>query len=254
MTRLRRLLILLAAFGLATLAACERQAEGEGAGVSQVDASRYDAFWLWAGVKPQPVLDKAKTVYILDSEIRASDTDTGALTPLRPAIPRITHADIWFVVRVETLNWSDDTYAVVLQRLGRWAASNRLAGLQIDFDARTQGLNEYAGFLRDLRQRLPKRYKLSITGLLDWSANGDPEGLAALAGSVDEIVLQTYQGRKTIPGYQRYLAKLDRLDTPFRIGLVQGGEWHEPQSLRAHPAFRGYVIFLLNQDKPVHRR
>ncbi len=30
-----------------------------------VDARDYDAFWLWSGVTPQPVLKQAKTLYIL---------------------------------------------------------------------------------------------------------------------------------------------------------------------------------------------
>ena len=47
---------------------------------------------------------------------------------------------------------------------------------------------EVALALRDLRGRLPGDCRLGITGLLDWSANGDPKGLEALAGTVDEIV------------------------------------------------------------------
>ncbi len=44
------------AFSTSLLAGCARQS-----GV--VDAGQYDAFWLWAGTRPQPVLDKAlKTV------------------------------------------------------------------------------------------------------------------------------------------------------------------------------------------------
>jgi len=58
--------------------------------------------------------------------------------------------------------------------------------------------------------------------------------------------LQTYQGRETIPGYERWLAKLDDLPMPFRLGLVQGGRWHEPENLNKIPNFRGFVIFLVN--------
>ena len=102
-------------------------------------------------------------------------------------------------------------------------------------------------FLKSLRARLPKQYKLGITGLLDWSANGDPKGLDALAGVVDEFVLQIYQGRRVIPGYSAYLAKLDRITIPFRIGLLQNGEWTPPPGLASNPQFQGYVVFLLNQ-------
>src|SRR5580698_9110896 len=96
------------------------------------------------------------------------------------------------------------------------------------------------------RRCLPADCKLGITGLLDWSSNGDPRGLDALAGVVDEVVLQIYQGRHVIPGYESYLAKLDRLKIPFRIGLLEGGEWHQPSGLTSNPYFRGFVVFLEN--------
>ncbi|MBL8261407.1 MAG: DUF3142 domain-containing protein [Xanthomonadaceae bacterium] len=231
---------LLAVFALALASLC-----GEVGAIDRVDAARYDAFWLWAGVKPQPVLDRAKSVYVLHSEIKAMPE--ARLFAQRPATPRIRHADVWIVYRVETLRWTPQVHAQVLAQIERWRlAGNRLVGVQIDFDARTRHLDEYATFLRDLRKRLPARYKLGITGLLDWSANGDPEGLRALEGVVDEIVLQIYQGRRVIPGYARYLQRLDRLNVPFRIGLLQGGEWTPPPSLAAHPKFRGYVVFLVN--------
>ena len=62
---------------------------------------------------------------------------------------------------------------------------------------------------------------------------------------VDEIVVQTYQGRATIPGYERYLASLERLRLPYRIGLVEGGAWRAPPGLEAGAGFRGYVVFLV---------
>lgn len=212
----------------------------------RVDARHYDAFWLWAGVRPQPVLDRAKRVYILQGQV--STRDTVRLIAQRPAIPRIDHADVWMVVRVETLRWPPHLYDQLLVQLERWrAAGNRVAGIQIDFDARTRHLEEYADFLTGLRARLPADCRLGITGLLDWSANGDPAGLDALAGVVDEVVLQIYQGRRVIPGYAGYLARLDRLKLPFRIGLLQNGEWQAPPGLEFNPNFRGYVVFLTNE-------
>jgi len=121
-----------------------------------------------------------------------------------------------------------------------------VVGLQIDFDAHTRRLGEYAAFLAALRSRLPADYRLSITGLLDWSSQGDSAALDALGGVVDEVVLQTYQGRHTIPSYQAYMASLDRLTVPFRIGLAEGGDWAAPPGLAANPWFRGYVVFLNN--------
>jgi hypothetical protein len=60
------------------------------------------------------------------------------------------------------------------------------------------------------------------------------------------VVLQIYQGRHSIPGYERYLARLERFRIPFRIGLPQGGEWRVPAGLETNTMFRGYVVFLLN--------
>lgn len=191
------------------------------------------------------MLDRARQVYLLAAEVRHEPMVQ--LVSQRAAVPHATHADLWMVVRVETLRWPPQVYAQLDAMLVRWrSAGNRLVGLQIDFDARTQHLADYAVFLADLRRRLPPGLKLGTTGLLDWSANGDPHGLDALAGSVDEVVLQIYQGRRVIPSYQAYLAKLDRMKVPFRIGLLQGGEWRPPQGLDRNPNFRGYVVFLHN--------
>ena len=211
---------------------------------SVVDANRYDAFWLWAGVVPQPALTHARSVYILDAEVRPGKA---RLISQRPAIPHVQHAEVWMVVRVETLDWTPALYTQVLADLERWhQPGSRIAGLQIDFDAHTHHLEAYAAFLKDLRRRLPAADKLSITGLLDWSSHGDPQGLDVLAGAVDEVVLQIYQGRHVIAGYEQYLRRLDRLKIPFRIGLLEGGEWQPPADLAANPYFRGFVVFLHN--------
>ena len=127
-----------------------------------------------------------------------------------------------------------------------WArAGNRLTGVQIDFDARTRHLDEYAEFLRQIRRSLPSRYQLSITGLMDWSANGDPAALAKLKGVVDEVVIQTYQGHGTIWGNERYFDRMRGFPIPFKVGLVENGRWIEPPQLRSEPNFKGYVVFLL---------
>lgn len=213
----------------------------------RVAAPDYDAFWLWSGVKHQAVLDRAQTIYILQGEIRAA-------TPIqiiaqRAATPHVRHARIWIVYRTDTLDWRENVIAQIRADLTRWrAAGNDVAGVQIDFDAATRGLPRYGAFLKHLRSRLPADCALSITGLLDWSSRGDARALNALAGVVDELVLQTYQGRGTIAGYEAYMDGLSRLTLPFKIGLVQGGEWRPPPALAHNPNFRGYVVFLLNKD------
>lgn len=248
MTRRVIAVALAVAMALAACGKADRDDAGTGDAVTRdqrrVDPAAHDAFFLWAGVRPSPPLARARTVYILAGEVRAADPVR--FVPLRPATPRLDKPEVWLTVRAERLDWSEPVHARILGELARWqAAGNRLAGLQVDFDARTRGLDGYAAFLAALRRRLPARYRLSVTGLMDWSAHGDPAALARLAGVVDEVVIQTYQGRHTIPGYERYMAALTRLPLAYRIGLVEGGAWQEPPGLAADPHFRGYVVFLL---------
>lgn len=226
---------------LALLAGC-----GDSAG--RVQAADYREFFLWAGVRPQPVLDRAQVVYLLDGEVRGAGR--GGFVPLRGGVPRIAHAELWLVVRTARLDWDAAVLPRVVADLERWrAGGNRVTGLQIDFDAATHGLDRYAAFLADLRARLPQRYRLSITGLMDWSANGDPAALGRLKGVADEVVIQTYQGRSTIPGYAAYVERLARVPVPHKLALVQDGAWREPPAIRRDPLFRGYVVFLVNPPR-----
>lgn len=236
----RRRDLLAAGVAAALLAACPRR---QNPTPQVVDPDDYDAFWLWAGVKPQPVLDRAKTLYLVAAEKRAN----GHWHELRPQPPAFDHAGLWMVLRLETLDWDKQDFARTVAWAKEWQANNpRFVGVQIDFDAATKSLDRYATFLRQLRVELPDDMALGITGLLDWSAQGDPEHLAELADVIDEAVFQLYQGRAMIPGYANWLRRLDQMPMPFKLGLVQGGEWDAPDDLDQNPNFRGFVIFLVN--------
>lgn len=194
-------------------------------------------------MRPPEGLAQAERVYLLWGEVRADDPSR--IVPLRREVPRDPGPAIWLVVRAERLDWGEGAYRQLLDETERWRAANpRFAGVQVDFDAATVRLGSYAAFLRGLRERLPAGLRLSATGLMDWSASAPADDLAALKGAIDEVVVQTYQGRATIPGYERYLPTLERLDMPYRVGLVEGGEWNPPPGLSRDPQFEGYVVFL----------
>ena len=226
-------------FGLALAVA------GCGGDPAIVEPRDHDRFWLWAGVRA-PENIRAREWYVLDGEVRADD---GArFTPLRPAPPRLANSDVWLVVRTDTLAWPEGSATALARRADRWkAAGSRVVGIQLDFDAGTAKLGDYAAFLMEFRRELPASYKLSITGLMDWSAHGDPAALARLRGTVDEVVIQTYQDRATIPGYARYFDRMDGFPIPFKVGLVERGRWIRPPMLASEPNFKGYVVFLLNR-------
>jgi len=221
-----------------------------GAVEAKVEASRYDSFWVWSGVFTQPVLSSAKNIYILQGEIgssRKGSKNTIDIVAQRTATPRLGARSVWVVYRTDTLHWPDAVYEKIFAHLSRWELSdNRVVGVQIDFDARTRFLSEYKDFLKNFRQRLPANYQLSITGLMDWGNHADPALISELTGIVDEVVVQTYQGRHTIPNYRLYISRLSKMKIPFKIGIVQGGEWEGAQALETSSWFRGYVVFLLN--------
>jgi hypothetical protein len=213
---------------------------------SRVRAEDYDAFWLWANVRPQSVLDDARDIYVLALAIAARG-DGVDIAAQRQAMPRVTHARQWMAVRVETLRAADSWITAITALAHRWEADGaRLAGVQIDFDSATAGLAGYADVLRRVRTMLPQHLKLSVTGLLDWVPHGAEDALVAMVGIVDELVIQTYQDRDTLPEAERYLAQADRLPIPFRIGLAQNGRMPDCRSAMTLPGFRGFVIFLLN--------
>jgi len=218
----------------------------------RVDPALHDQFFLWAGVPPPPVVANARVLYILGGEIRRGGPVR--LVDMRAGVPHVPRSAVWLTVRTERLDWDAGTWRAINAMLARWhAAGNRIEGLQIDFDAATAGLEGYRAFLDKARRRLPPGERLSITGLLDWSANGDPAALAALAGVVDEVVIQTYQARRTIPGYAAYFRHIDRLPIPHKIALVEGGEWTPPPALARDRRFGGYVIFLLRPPSSADR-
>ena len=167
------------------------------------------------------------------------------------AVPRDQPVEVWLAYRVHTLHWTPREYSILQAQLHRWRqAGNKVAGIQIDFDAHTLHLQEYVEFLEGLRRQLPSDYRLGITGLLDWSSRADPDQVNQLRGIVDEIVVQTYQGRHTIENYSAYLPRVSGLSLPFKIGLIQGGNWDAPEYIAASPWFRGYVVFLQNPRTP----
>jgi hypothetical protein len=213
-----------------------------------VRAADYDSFWLWAGVRARPELDKAKTIYLLQGEI-GPDRLNGAmrLKAQGGAAPGPHTQALWLAYRVRSLDWGPEIAAAIAHRLSLWRAEpGPVVGIQLDFDASTRGLKGYAAFLKALRQTLPADCAMSVTGLMDWASQASPEDLDELAGTVDEVIFQTYRGRQTVKDIDAYLSRLDRVRIPFRLGLAEGAQWSPPINLTLNRHFQGYVVFLRN--------
>ncbi|MEN5015808.1 DUF3142 domain-containing protein [Erwinia sp. Eh17-17] len=238
----RQAQILLVSLLLAALCAFPARA------AQQVNAADYQAFWLWSGVRPGPELRAAHTVYLHQGEV-VSRRGQAVFDRLGLPVSRLTFPQVWITVRMETLEVPDEMLERMVRLTQRWVqAGNQVVGLQIDFDAATHRLDQYSQFLQRLRKVLPAQFSLGVTGLLDWAKTGNVATLNALP--VDELVIQSYQGRRTVSRYADYFPALAGLRIPFRLGLVQHGRWdkQDEQRLLASPWYRGSVVFILNPE------
>ncbi|ELY2767117.1 DUF3142 domain-containing protein [Cronobacter malonaticus] len=209
----------------------------------------YRAFWLWSGVRPSAALSQAEVIYLHQGDV-VTRQGKPVFVRLGQPVARLRAPALWLTVRLERLDLSDEMLDTLARLPVRWAqAGNPVTGLQIDFDAATRRIGDYGQFLTRLRARLDGRFALGVTGLLDWAQTGSVAQLNALP--VDELVVQTYQGRHTVPGYARYLPALLGLRIPFKIGIAQNGEWDKAQekTLAASPWYRGAVVFVMNGER-----
>ena len=224
-----------------------------------INPKDYEQFWIWTPPKDDSKLSQANMLYILQGEIRPSNlpyyrpnTDENAvhaalatLTPQGLGVRPLTGKKIWLVYRATSQEWSDDVMPQLIERLEKWQrAGNQVVGIQIDYDAPTYQLDKYAELLREVRKQLPAQYQLSVTGLLDWSNQAEDPQFMQLSDTVDELVIQTYQGTTTLTNYSRYLKKLEHLPFDFKIGIIEGGQWQGATFLEDNPHFKGYVVFL----------
>lgn len=216
---------------------------GETAG--RVDARNYHAFWLWSGVRLPSALPDVQVVYLHQGEVLVRQ-GRPVLVPVGLPVTQLRIPRLWITIRMETLDIPDALIDGMIRQVSRWRqAGNQVVGLQLDFDAATRRLDAYGDFLQRIRARLPAGMALGVTGLLDWAQTGSVAQLNRLP--VDELVVQTYQGRATVVGYDRYLSALSGLRIPFRVGIVQGGEWSDTaeKALSASPWFSGMVVFVV---------
>lgn len=214
---------------------------------ADIDLQQYQQFWFWAGTRYQPVLKEAKVVYLHRGQIDARQGQS-YFTPQSGQGVITSKQEFWLVYRTHTLTWDENIYREINHQLSQWdKEGGNVIGIQIDYDVPTQKLGDYIEFLTMLREWLPKRYQLSITGLLDWSRYANQDNLQQLGGVIDELVIQTYQKRITIPNYANYLQNMETMPFAFKVGIAQRSDWVNPSYLEKQPNFKGYVVFLQNE-------
>jgi Protein of unknown function (DUF3142) len=206
-----------------------------------------NSYWLWAGITENDAPANAN-LYVYQGLLTAKNGQTAYQRIGLYPYP-IKANVLYLSYRLE----GDLPDIVALLEIFQNATSQwqrhrvTITGLQLDFDSPTSKLLIYSDFLSRLRQQLPKQYALSITGLGDWILWGDKKAMTQIGGSVDEIVFQLYQGRRSFPDSKRYVERLRNFPAPFKVGLLANNPYVSFMSLlylRLNPVFKGLVYFI----------
>jgi hypothetical protein len=216
--------------------------------LSQVNRKSYQ-FWLWPGAKLPPNIDIDR-LYLMQGFFSARNHLLRFIDQGQNA-RRLKHIkELVLVYRLDALQPSSNIIAQFHKDAQSWTQNgNNVIGLQLDFDSATGNIKQYDQFLKEIRRSLDIQYELSITGLMDW-VNSPLELSAA-----NEVVLQTYQGKRNVVQLERYLARLIKtqqiIPINFKLGVVQGTILASEitDSLSKNPKYKGQVIFLLQHGR-----
>ncbi|RYE13773.1 MAG: DUF3142 domain-containing protein [Rickettsiales bacterium] len=201
----------------------------------------YEAYWIWAGITAKEAPKNSK-LYIYQGSVTKGNYNHIGLFPYP-----IDGRELYLTYRIDE-NLPNEHYILdlFLKSSKKWEKhSSIIKGLQLDFDSPTFKLSVYNSFLKQIRNILPKKYKLSITGLGDWILNGNTKILKAIDRNTDEIIFQLYQGTKHLPNIDSYVWKLRYYQFPFRIGLLHlDYDQKIIDFLKINPNFRGVNYFI----------
>lgn len=208
-------------------------------------AHEQGSYWIWAGIDV-PEESRTKNLFVYQGAFLKNGQ--GIAFARRGLYPyRLGANEVHLVFRLEALDAGEQFKNTILIIISHWEQKKTaIRGIQLDFDSPTGKLERYSLFLKQVRTWLPPRYALTITGLGDWLLLDRPELLHALSACTDEIVFQLYSGRRYVPGLAGYVAKLQQLDIPFRIGLLLDRDNNKQieDALRRNPHYRGSIYFI----------
>jgi hypothetical protein len=208
------------------------------------------AVWLWAGVPSSRIPEHARTVYVYQGVI----VERGGVVSVerRGVYPHGEDGrEIVPVVRISGHPPAPDVARLLAAAANAWEARGCVVPMvQIDHDVPSRRVGDYAEFIAAVREHLPGRYALSVTGLADWLVASPREDLLRLARAADEIVFQLYQRRQEVPQIARYDAALAAFGAPFKVGLVPGMD--VPARASQSPHWRGVVVFLFREERASH--
>ena len=191
-----------------------------GATSSSAPSPRPARLVLWAWERPERLgfIDPSIEVAFL-AETLALAADGVEQLPRRQPLLVPSGTRLTAVVRIESRHWprpklGDDQRLAAVEALVAVQQRTHVDALQIDFDATVRERVFYAALLSELRARLPRGVRLSITALASWCL--DDPWIGGLP--VDEAVPMLFRMGPEGRGILRRLAGGEA----FRVPLCRG--------------------------------
>jgi len=166
----RKAVALFPALALMILSGCKPKTPAR----NRLDEKRFPSIILWAWERPEELefLDSRRyAVAFLAQTLTLKGDDVG-FTPRHQLLRVSPTAELIAVTRIESQKTTGQRAALTPAQRERLVALilktlelNRVAAIQIDFDAVSSERDFYRALLRDLRARLPDDVPLSITAL-----------------------------------------------------------------------------------------
>ena len=202
------------------------------------------SYWLWAGITAKDAPPSSE-LYVYQGLIKHTKKHGNYQRFGLYPYP-LKSKKLYFVYRLQG-NLPEPKYVVSIfkKTIQDWQRHSITPdGLQLDFDSPTSKLGIYSNFLKKLREYLPEKYALSITGLGDWT-NAHRQVMQSIIGTTDEIVFQLYQGKKPLIHIEHYIKRLKNYPLPFKVGLLpQFPNQVHINNLKENSNFKGIIYFI----------
>ncbi len=217
-----------------------------GARSTDVEPRHTTDTWIWAGISPHSP-DARGTLYVFQGHIRNRGNGYAFSQegPYPQPIPS-SSSKIVLTYRLDRLVPPEALIRLFRQHRRAWERHGVVvSGLQIDYDCPTARLTAYAEWLDGLNALLSDADALSISGLGDWLTSAPEQELRRLARATDFIAFMMYHNRAGLWPLEPYVRKMERLNFPFRLGLLKNQVAQEEFKLtRRAPGYRGDIVFL----------
>ncbi len=212
--------------------------------LQNVEAQAHKDYWIWAGITPADAPADAELIIYQGNFVVESERLMFEHKGIYPS--PLTADGMQLVFRLHELRDPDYMVLTIERYMAEWQKHGvKTKGIQLDFDSPSAKLSEYAHFLNQIRTSLSKELQFSITGLGTWMMDADASTLKQLHQQVDVVTYQLYVGRQPVRYPQQYLNFLNRLNEPFKVGLL----YSQPplpglKKLESNTAFKGFSYFI----------